>query len=68
MRTQDVNLFVATLRLEISCDCGTKHIVPLDMSGHYDGPRPCDNVDIRVQVDPQSWREIMKNRSDAMRH
>lgn len=38
--------------------CKRDHSLPLDASGHYAGKVPCEPGRlVRVQVDPQTWRD-----------
>ena len=42
------------------CSCGEEHEFPLDASGHYNGPLPCDSTKrAKLQIDPGEWREMM---------
>lgn len=55
------------MTLEVTCPkCGGLHNVPLDASGHYSGPPPCDPTSHKrwqLQVDPQAWRELVERRA-----
>lgn len=50
------------MKLEIDCKtCGGQHFVPLDASGRYEGPHPCQQHSgerVTVRINPQQWRDV----------
>lgn len=58
------------LEIEIDCPrCPEKHVVPLDASGHYSGPLPCDQtIRIELQIKPDEWRATMDDEREKIQH
>ena len=56
--------------LEITCDqCGGTHMLPLDTSGHYSGPAPCDStIRFELQIRPEQWRDMIERRAEEQVH
>jgi len=59
----------ALMEIEIRCSCGGAHVVPLDASGHYAGPLPCDPTRrVELQIEPQLWRSMVEQEQANKRH
>lgn len=58
------------ITIRITChDCGEKHDLPLDNSGHYFGDLPCNpKMKIKLQVDPDEWRTAMEEQLLKVKH
>lgn len=58
------------LEIEIVCPrCPEKHMIPLDASGHYSGPLPCDNSQhIELQIKPEQWRSTVEHENEKTKH
>lgn len=57
------------LSIDIKCGCVGKHRVPLDASGHYSGPLPCDRTKhAELQIEPGQWREMCEQERERLRH
>ena len=55
--------------IEVKCSCGETHRLPLDASGHFSGPLPCDpSKHAELQIDPGSWRTTQMHEQSKETH
>ena len=56
--------------IEVKCSCGETHRLPLDASGHFSGPLPCDpskHAELQIEI-LGSWRTTQMHEQSKETH